>query len=142
MAKNYQATVDLVEEILLQPRWDAKEFELIKQSVISQLKQQEGNPNSLAQNQYNELVYGRSNIRSRNLLGTAASVSSITMDDLKNYFNKNISPSVTRMHVVGPLGKTKILPVLNDLATKWKAKKLISLPGQLQQRLTRLKFIF
>ncbi|MBK9938866.1 MAG: insulinase family protein [Chitinophagaceae bacterium] len=124
LAKNYQATVDLVEEILLQPRWDAKEFELIKQSVISQLKQQEGNPNSLAQNQYNELVYGRSNIRSRNLLGTAASVSSITMDDLKNYFNKNISPSVTRMHVVGPLGKTKILPVLNDLATKWKAKKV------------------
>jgi zinc protease len=124
LAKNYQATVDLVEEILLEPRWDAKEFELIKQSVISQLKQQEGNPNSLAQNQYNELIYGRSNIRSRNLLGTAASVSSITIDDLKSYYNKNISPSVTRMHVVGPLDKTTITTALNDLNTKWKAKKV------------------
>ena len=42
LARNYQQTVDLVEEILLEPRWDAKEFELIKQSVLSQLKQQEG----------------------------------------------------------------------------------------------------
>jgi len=124
LAKNYQATVDLVEEILLEPRWDAKEFDLIKQSVISQLKQQEGDPNSLAQNQYNELIYGRSNIRSRNLLGTAASVNLITMDDLKNYFNKNLSPSVTRMHVVGPLDKTKILAALNDLAAKWNARKV------------------
>lgn len=56
LAKNYQATVDLVKELLLEPRWDAKEFDLIKQSVISRLKQQEGEPNSLAQNQYNELI--------------------------------------------------------------------------------------
>src|SRR5688572_22422475 len=124
LAKNFQATVDLVKEILLEPRWDAKEFELIKQSVISQLKQQEGDPNSLAQNQYNELIYGRANIRSRNLLGTTASVNSITMDDLKDYYNKYISPSVTRMHVVGPLDKTKVLTALNDLAGKWKTKKV------------------
>ena len=124
LAKNYQATIDLVEEILLEPRWDAKEFELIKQSVISQLKQQEGDPNSLAQNQYFELIYGRSNIRSRNLLGTVASVNSITMDDLKNYYDKNISPSVTRMHVVGGVDKSRVLGSLLDLAAKWKAKKV------------------
>ena len=124
LAKNYQATVDLVEEILLEPRWDAKEFELIKQSVISQLKQQEGDPNSLAQNQYSDLIYGHSNIRSRNLLGTVASVNSITMDDLKNYFNKYISPSVTRMHVVGSLDKTKILSALNNLIEKWNTRKV------------------
>lgn len=125
LAKNYQATVDLVEEILLEPRWDAKEFELIKQSVISQLKQQEGNPNSLSQNQYNDLIYGHSNIRSRNLLGTAVTVSLIMMDDLKNYYNKYISPSETRMHFVSSLDKTKILAALNDLVSKWKAKKVV-----------------
>jgi len=124
LAKNYQATVDLVKEILLEPRWDAKEFDLIKQSVISQLKQQEGDPNSLAQIQYNELIYGRSNIRSRNLLGTTASVNAITMDDLKDYYNKNISPSVTRMHVVGALDKARILGSVIDLTDKWKVKKV------------------
>ena len=46
LAKNYDATLALVEEILLEPRWDAKEFDLIKQSVISQIRQQEANPNA------------------------------------------------------------------------------------------------
>jgi zinc protease len=124
LAKNYQQTVDLVEEILLEPRWDAKEFELIKQSVLSTLKQQEGDPNTVAQNQYFELLYGNSNIRSRNLLGTTASVNSITMDDLKNYYANNFSPSVVRLQVVGSLDKTRTLAALNDLASKWKSKKV------------------
>jgi len=124
LARNYQQTVDLVEEILLEPRWDAKEFELIKQSVLSTLKQQEGEPNSIAQTQYNELIYGAKNIRSKNILGTTASVNSITMDDLKNYYSKNISPSVARIQVVGALDKPKTLAALNDLATTWKSKKV------------------
>lgn len=124
LAKNYQQTIDLVEEILLEPRWDAKEFDRIKQAVLSQLKQQEGEPNSLAQNQYNALIYGSTNIRSRNLLGSSASVNSITMDDLKNYYSKNISPSVSRMHVVGSLPQAKITASLKDLATAWKTKQV------------------
>ena len=51
LAKNYDATLALVEEILLEPRWDAKEFDLIKQSTISQIRQQQANPNAIAQNQ-------------------------------------------------------------------------------------------
>jgi len=124
LARNYQQTVDLVEEILLEPRWDAKEFDLIKQSILSTLKQQEGNPNTLAQNQYNELLYGKDNIRSRNILGTSVSVNSITMDDLKNYYANNISPSIARIEVVGALDKTKITSALNDLTSKWKSKKV------------------
>ena len=48
LARNYDATLALVEEILLEPRWDAKEFDLLKQSVISQVRQQEANPNAIA----------------------------------------------------------------------------------------------
>ncbi|HEV7781180.1 MAG TPA: pitrilysin family protein, partial [Chitinophagaceae bacterium] len=124
LAKNFQPTVDLVKEILLEPRWDAKEFDLIRQSILSQLKQQEGDPNSLAQQQYNELIYGRSNIRSRNILGSSASIKDITLDDLKNYYSSYISPSVTRVHVVGAIDQTKISAGLNKLAADWKAKKV------------------
>src|SRR4030095_12061840 len=121
-------TVDLVKEILLEPRWDAKEFDLIKQSILSTLKQQEGNPSAIAQSQYNELLYGKENIRSRNILGTSASVNSITMDDLKNYYANNLSPSIARIEVVGALDKTKTTTALTDLATKWK-NKIVEIPA-------------
>ena len=122
LARNYQPTLALVREILLEPRWDAKEFELQKQSIISQIRQQEANPTAIAQNKYNQLIYGKDNIRSRNILGTIETVNTITINDLKGFYVKNISPSVARMHVVGSLDKMEITSPLADLAGNWKSK--------------------
>ena len=124
LAKNYDATLALVEEILLEPRWDAKEFDLIKQSTVSQIRQLEGEPNAIAQNKYNELIYGKDDIRSRNPLGTIESVGAITLDDLKAYYAKNLSPSVARMHVVGAIDKGKVTSSLANLNKRWTAKKV------------------
>jgi zinc protease len=124
LAKNYDATLALVEEILLDPRWDAKEFDLIKQSTISQIRQQQANPNALAQNNFNLLIYGKDNIRSRNILGTIDSVNAITLDDLKAFYARSISPSVARMDVVGALDNAKITTSLKGLDGKWKSKKV------------------
>ncbi len=123
--RNYDATLALVEEILLEPRWDAKEFDLIKQSTISQIRQQQADPNSIAQDKFNALIYGNDNIRSRSILGTIESVNAIKLDDLKAFYAKSISPSVARMHVVGALDKSKITNSLKDLSSKWKSRKVV-----------------
>jgi zinc protease len=128
LARNYTATLDLVQEILLQPRWDEKEFALIKQSVLSQIRQQEGNPNAIARANYSKLIHGNDSIRSRNILGTADSVNAISMADLKAYYSANLSPSVARMHVVGALPKAAITHSLTDLNRQWKARK-VTLPA-------------
>ena len=124
LAKNYDATLALVEEILFEPRWDAKEFDLVKQSVKSQIQQQRANPNAVATAQFNKLVFGDANMRSRSILGTAATVDSITLDDLKAFYTKNISPSVARMHVVGAIDRAKVVGSLKGINTRWAAKKV------------------
>jgi Predicted Zn-dependent peptidases len=124
LARNYAQTLALVEEMLLEPRWDAKEFELAKQSTISSIRQQAANPLAIAQNNYNLLIYGKDNIRSRNILGTVESVNAITLDDLKAFYNKNISPSVARIHVVGALDKSAVTKPLGSLNKKWKSRKV------------------
>jgi len=128
LARNYGATLDLVEEILLQPRWDEKEFALIKQSVLSQIRQQEAEPNAVASLNFGKLVYGKDDPRSRNILGTVESVNAITIDDLKDYYRANLSPSVARMHVVGALPKATVTRSLAELNQEWKAKP-VALPA-------------
>ena len=128
LARNYDATLALVREILLQPRWDEKEFALIKQSVLSQIRQQEADPNALAGIHFAKLIYGKDDIRSRNILGTAETVNAITIDDLKDYYRANISPSVARMHVVGALPKAEVARSLAQLSREWKAKP-VKLPA-------------
>ena len=124
LAKNYDKTLALVEEILLEPRWDATEFELLKKSVVGNLRQQKASPTTIASNVYNELIYGKENIRSKNILGTIESVGNITLDDLKLFYTNYISPSVAKMHVVGDIGKEKVIASLSNLESKWASKEV------------------
>ncbi|APZ46421.1 peptidase M16 [Polaribacter reichenbachii] len=125
LSKNYDKTLALAQEILLEPRFDEKEFDLLKKATISNLRQQEASPNSVARNAYNELIYGKDNIRSKNILGSLASVEKITIEDLKAFYNNYISPSVTKMLVVGDISKDKVTASLASLNNNWAAKEVI-----------------
>ena len=124
LAKNYDKTLALVQEILLEPRFDKGEFELLKSATIARLRQEEASPNSVARNTYNELIYGKDNIRSKNNLGTVSSVDSITLEDVKAFYNNYISPSVAKMLVVGDISEENITNSLASLNDNWAAKEV------------------
>ena len=124
LAKNYNATLALAKEMLLEPRWDATEFELLKKRAVDNLRQQEASPRSVAANAFNELIYGKDNIRSKNVLGTITSVDKITLDDLKSYYANYISPSVAKMHIVGDISQEDVVNSLKDLESDWAAKEV------------------
>lgn len=124
LAKNYKETIALVNEILTEPRWDANEFELLKQSTISRLEQQKANPNSIASLQFDKLVYGKESILSHNILGTPESIKAITLEDLKAYYTKYISPSVAKMQVVGDIKKSQAIAALQGLNATWPAREV------------------
>ncbi|WP_188597689.1 M16 family metallopeptidase [Polaribacter pacificus] len=125
LTKNYTKTLKLVEEILLEPRWDESEFELLKKSTINSLRQQEANPNAIAQNAYRQLIYGKDNIYAKNTLGTMSSVSDISLADLKEYYANFISPSITKMHVVGSIDQASVISSLQDINTNWASKEVV-----------------
>ena len=122
LSKNYNATVALVEEIVLQPRWDIKEFDLIKQSTLSQIQQQKADPNSIARNEFKKLIYGNESILSHNRIGDEKSVENITIDDLKSYFTLNGSPTISLFQIVGAVPKNNVIQSLTILNKEWKSK--------------------
>jgi zinc protease len=124
LARNYDATVALLREVLLEPRWDTEELESIRRGTLSDIEGRKAEPNAIARSVFNGLVYGNDNIRAYDMQGTEASVAAITMADLQAYYNSNISPSVGRMHVVGALSEAQILGPLNQLAAEWPAKEV------------------
>lgn len=119
LERNYDKTMALVEEILLEPRWDENEFKLVKQSIKSQILQQAANPNSIASTQFDKLLYGEDSILAQNIAGTTESIEQITIEDLKGYYNNYISPNVSNFHVVGSIKKNKVLSSLSKLENNW-----------------------
>ena len=124
LARNYDATLALVEEILLEPRWDEEEFGLAKSAVLNQLNLAKANPGSLAQTAFNKLVYGENHILSLDRTGTEESVAEITLDDLKVFYDANFSPSVASFLITGDITKEKVIQSLVTLNTNWLVKEV------------------
>jgi zinc protease len=114
LAKNYDEVMALVNEILMEPRWDEKEFARIKSSALNSIQQSNANPNAIAAKVFDRVMYGDNHIFANPVSGTAASVSSITMDDLKTYYEKNFSPKLSAFHFVGALDKASVMSSLEN----------------------------
>lgn len=124
LSKNYAKTIQLVKEILLKPRWDETEFNLAKEATINSIKNMSANPNIIAANEFNKLLYGNNHLLANNLFGTEESVNAINLADLKNYYESAISPNLTRFHIVGDIAEQEVTNSLKDLANAWPEKAL------------------
>jgi zinc protease len=128
LGRNFGKTIDLVEEILLEPRWDAEELGLRKAAVVSRIQSQKSEPNALAARAFEYGTYGEKHIFSRNPLGTESSVAAMTMDDLKRFHAANLAPNLANFRIVGELDQATVTSVLRDLGTKWQ-KRDVSIPA-------------
>lgn len=124
LTRNFDETIKLIEEILLEPRFDEEEFARIKTKTINEIKRSAANPNVVANNVYNKLLYGEDHIFSYPTSGTEESVAAITIADLKEFYNKNFSPSISTFHVVGKIKKDTALKNLKGLEERWSAKEV------------------
>lgn len=143
LARNYEKVMALLDEMLLEPRWDEKEFDRLKQRTINQLQQQSAQPNSVTQKAFYNTIYGEDNILSNFPIGTLASVQNITLEDLKQYYNKNLTPTLAAYHVTGAVSKDRALKTLATLEAKWQKKdvKLPELPVAKQAAKSQAYFV-
>jgi zinc protease len=127
LARNFEKTINLVEEMLFEPRWDTLQFALAKSRVINNLKRNKANPNYLASTTLNKLIFGENNILAIETTGTEESVNTIKIDDLKNFYDKNFSPSLAQFLIVGDIDLQRTEAALAGLSNRWQ-KKEVSIP--------------
>ena len=124
LARNFEKTIALVEEMLFEPRWDEEQFNLAKSRVINNLKRNKANPSYLASNELNKLIFGENNILAIETVGTEESVNAITIDDLKDFYDKNFSPSLAKFIVAGDIDQQRVEAALAGINTRWQPKEV------------------
>ncbi len=123
LSKNIDATLKLAEEILFRPKFDKEDFDLVKTQKLQAIANQVTQPVVVANNIFNKLLYGENSIMSIPAGGTTASVTSITVEDVKAYYEKNFSPNISSLVVVGDISKDVLLPKIEFLKN-WKSKNV------------------
>jgi len=142
LARNYDKTLALVEEILLEPRWDAEEFELAKSRLQNRLLRSKADPNALARDAFNKLVYGPDHIFSLDRQGNETTVPGIAIEDLKAFYELNFSPTVASFHIAGDISREKVMTSLRKLEKEWIAKDVEFPVYELPEPLPKSKIFF
>lgn len=118
LSRNFEKTMALVEEMLLQPRWDEDEFARLHQELKTSLKGREANPTAIASMNFGKLVYGNDHIFSVPANGNLETVENITMDDLKAFYT-TLTPKNATFHVVGNVSQSRVEEALTGLSANW-----------------------
>ena len=119
LSRNFEKTIALVEEMLLEPRWDAEEFETIKRARLNRLVADQGNPNAIAAREAAKLRYDDNHMFRYQAYGTIDKLQTVTLDDLKSFYQQNYAPSRSSFRIAGAVSQAKVETALNGIASRW-----------------------
>jgi len=107
LASYWNPSWELFSEVINEPLFDQKAFDLIKGRQVAGAKEGEANPDSYVDNRSMELAYPGMNY-AKIPSGTAKSLETLTLDDAKAQFTKVVNKNNVFMVVVGDLTEADI----------------------------------
>ncbi|GAB4205507.1 MAG: pitrilysin family protein [Bacteroidia bacterium] len=129
LKKNLDATLKILEEKLFNPAFKEDEFKRDKKQMKEGIKQQEKQPEQMANKAFSFVTYGD------NIFGQSASVKTvdnITLADVKNYYEKYYSPNLAKVVIVGDITEQEAKQKLEFL-NKWTNKNVTINPPTIQE---------
>lgn len=119
LARNLAPTLALVEEALMEPRWDTAEFDLALARTLDAIDTARGDPNAIAEWAFDFVTYGEDSMRAQSHLGSETSLAGIRLEDLQAWHAGNLSPHLASVRVVGDVNQADVMAALGGLSTRW-----------------------
>ena len=117
LRKNFNATMALLEEKLLEPNFTQEAFDRIKNQTIESIRNTKTRATNVANTAYSKLNYGKESIFGLPVNGTEESVSNIELKDIEDYYANFISQDGARFVEVGDISGIGYKPI-QDLISK------------------------
>ncbi len=123
-ATTFPESVAILEDIVLNPRFEATSLERVKSKIRSEMLQDKRSPDTIARSASRKLLYGSDSRLAYPSYGTEASLSAITIEDVREFYNKYVSPQAAYFNVVGDADLTKCADALDGLSKRWKGSEI------------------
>jgi zinc protease len=118
-AKDKVKVLGMIKEVLLEPAFNAEEFEKEKKRIIQQLDQQKESPRSVLPAYYDKFMYGN-HVYGNVIQGKKSTVSTLTVNDVNNFYKENYLPEGSAISVVGDFNTAEMKVMLTTLFASWK----------------------
>lgn len=124
LTKNLDATMALVEEVLMNPKFTEEDYNRLKMQQLESIANQVNDPTTLANNQGFKVLYGENHIMGIPSIGTEASLGSVTLTDVQEFYEQKFAPNITNLVIVGDIEKEAILGKL-DFLRNWEKRDVV-----------------
>lgn len=116
LSKDTDLGLKIFADVLRNPRFDHDRFELAKARMLDSISRQNDSPTSAANRELLKLIYKGSVY---GLYPTVETVSSITLDDVKNFYSEYFVPQNIMLGVTGDFDEGAIIPKLEKVFEGW-----------------------
>jgi zinc protease len=112
LKKNLDKTLTLLEERMLNPKFNQDAFNRTKRQLEQRMKNSKSQPAGVATEVYAKLLYGTNNILGIPDNGTPETLNNIQFEDMQAYYDNYITAEGGKVVVVGDIKEAELLPKL------------------------------
>lgn len=116
--KHVPTLLVVLSDVLLNPTFPKEELEKLKPRVIAAIRNEKSRGSSVASSLTRKILYGENHPYGRQK--TEESVQSITIEDIRAFYNKSFVPDWASIVIVGDVKEKKIIPLFNKVLKGWK----------------------
>ncbi|MDT0295264.1 pitrilysin family protein [Mesonia ostreae] len=141
LSKFFPEVLELMAQGLLDPKFDAEEFETQKDRLIEGIKSNAKSAGVIASNVSQALAYGKNHPYGE--FATEASAEKVTLADVNKYYENYISPKNAYLVVVGDIKERDVKKLVRKLFSDWQADvpPSGSLPSLPKVQYTQINFV-
>jgi len=115
LKKNLDKTLQLLEERMLNPKFNEDAFNRTKRQLEQRMKNSKSQPAGVATEVYAKLLYGENNILGLPDDGTPETLANIKFEDMQAYYDTYIGSADGKVVIVGDVKQANVLPQLSFL---------------------------
>ncbi|MGI1680140.1 MAG: insulinase family protein [Cellvibrionaceae bacterium] len=115
LAKNVDATIELLKERLFNSKFEQADLDRIRQQQIEGLEANKKQPSAIASDVYRKLLYGEGHPLSVSINGEKETLENIELEDVREFSQLQLSGKGLQVVLVGDIEQSKIMKKLNFL---------------------------
>lgn len=124
LKEHLYSAMSIFSDIILNPNFPENEFERLKSDLLTDLLAQKVRPDIIANNVFNTKVFGSQHPYSQSIDGSDESVKNISLNDIKDFYNKYYASNNASIIIVGDINKTEAVDVVKKFFGNWKKKEI------------------
>ena len=122
LAANFTPALALYADAVLRPRFDVKEFVRVKRVTVADLEQQRDDVDAVSSQVATRELFGNDSIYGVPVSGTPATVSQLSLQDVKDAYRRDFNPALATFFGAGSLPPEAVKRALEQQFATWHSR--------------------